>query len=460
MISRPSGGGYNQRGVKLSTRIEEGRFGAAPHGFSECFRAFDEEFEYVCRSLRRHGVKPGDAEDLAQDVLIVVWRRWRDYDRGRPLRAWLSGIAARVARDHLRRRWREIPHGQIEIVDPTLVGEDQVESSRTRTLVMAALAALPDRHRLAIVLHDVQGLSPSAIARAMGVPVSTAYTRLRRAHLAFAREVVRARKRRERRPARRVLLVGLALAAAALLVVGLRPRPAPVVARSRPAVDLRAGLVGYWPFDDPPGSPVARDRSGAGLPCLLHDLDPWRAWTTGAVGGAVDLRGGGWLECPQPAVAAGRPAPDMTVMVRVKAALTEAAHGAVVTRELGSEHDDLFFFGFVGDRLKISSRAWLGWVSRPVPSARDRWAHIAFTRRAGGPTRLYLDGVEVGANQQGERPLPAGGAPPLTVGGGHPGLGGGEIRQHFAGLVDELAVYDRALRPEEIAAAAGAPLTL
>jgi hypothetical protein len=48
------------------------------------------------------------------------------------------------------------------------------------------------------------------------------------------------------------------------------------------------------------------------------------------------------------------------------------------------------------------------------------------------------------------------------VGAGHVGFEGGAVRQHFAGLVDELAIYDRALQPDEIARAAAeqTPLTL
>jgi RNA polymerase sigma-70 factor (ECF subfamily) len=424
-------------------------------------------------------VKPGDAEDLAQDVLMVVWRRWGDYDRRRPLRPWLSGIASRVARDFLKRRWREVLHGQIDVIDPALIGEDQVESARARGLVAEALAALPDRHRMAIVLYDLQGQAPHQIARAMGVPISTAYTRLRRAHQAFARELARIRKSGGERPLasfapapRRAFVAGIGAAMVATLALLLSARPArPALGRSAAAkshglagapASLRTGLVGYWTFDEPAGSAVARDHSGRGRDCVLHDLDPGRAWTAGQIGGAVDLRAGGWLECPQPPLLGGRPAPDMTVMARVKAGLTEEAHSAVATREMGSDHDDLFFFGFIGDRLKVSSRAWLGWISRPVPAARDRWVHIAFTRQAGGRTRLFLDGVQVGENQQGERLVPGPEATPLTIGAGHVGFEGGALRQHFAGLVDELAVYDRALPPEEVAAAAATrvPLTL
>jgi RNA polymerase sigma-70 factor (ECF subfamily) len=169
-------------------------------GFSDCFAAFDEEFDYVCRALRRYGINAGDVEDVAQDVLVVVWRRWDAYDRARPLRPWLSGIAARVAHDFIKRRRREVPQSHIEIEDPGPIGEDRIEASRARGLLLAALAALPERHRTTIVLHELDGRRPTEIAERMGVPMSTAYTRIRRAREAFARALATIKKRNEHLP--------------------------------------------------------------------------------------------------------------------------------------------------------------------------------------------------------------------------------------------------------------------
>lgn len=175
-----------------------------PTQFNDCFRAFDDQFDYVCRALRRHGVHRDDAEDVAQDVLIVTWRRWSAYDPGRPLRPWLAGIAARVAHDYLKRgQRRELPSNKIELEDPALVGEDRLESARARGQVMAVLALLPERHRVAIVLHDLDGLPPQEIAAVMGVPLPTAYTRIRRARLAFARALTQLKKQQSRVASRR-----------------------------------------------------------------------------------------------------------------------------------------------------------------------------------------------------------------------------------------------------------------
>jgi RNA polymerase sigma-70 factor (ECF subfamily) len=176
--------------VKLPARIRAAVRAdvAEPADFADRL-ALHDEFDHVCRALRRHGVNREDAEDLAQDVLVVAWRRRADFDRARSLRAWLAGIAARLARDFLKRRWREVPHGQIDLTDPALSGEDRVDAARARGLLHAALAVLPERHRAAILLHDVEGLAPTDVARAMGIPLATAYTRLRRARIAFARGV-------------------------------------------------------------------------------------------------------------------------------------------------------------------------------------------------------------------------------------------------------------------------------
>ncbi len=88
----------------------------------------------------------------------VKWRLWRDYDPARPLRPWLAGIAYRVAHRHLRRRWREVLEDRLDQED---------------------LAAAPDERVAAKGAHELV------------VPLSTVYTRIRRARRAFADEVTR-----------------------------------------------------------------------------------------------------------------------------------------------------------------------------------------------------------------------------------------------------------------------------
>jgi len=167
------------------------REGGATVEFVNCVRAFETEFDYVYRALKRHGVNPADAEDLAQEVFLVMWRRWADYDTTRPLRPWLAGIAFKVAHDYRRRSGREVPGGLVDAEDQAPGAEEHLASARARTLVLRALGSLPEKQRTIIVMHDLDGASMREIADILSVPLFTAYSRLRSARQAFAKAVRR-----------------------------------------------------------------------------------------------------------------------------------------------------------------------------------------------------------------------------------------------------------------------------
>lgn len=147
------------------------------------FRAlYDAQLPYVIRSLRRLGVPSAELEDLAHDVFVVVYRRWSDFDRGRPARPWLFGIALRTASRALDRRWRTAERPTIN--DALAEVPDSASSaassrSEARDLVLQALATLDLDHRAVCVMHDLDGHAAPEIAAALGIPVNTVYSRLR-----------------------------------------------------------------------------------------------------------------------------------------------------------------------------------------------------------------------------------------------------------------------------------------
>jgi hypothetical protein len=80
-------------------------------------RVFRQEFDHVYRGLRRQGISEADAEDLAQEVFLVMWRRWGQLDQQRPMRPWLAAIAFNLVGNRLRRLHREIPAAEVEVID-------------------------------------------------------------------------------------------------------------------------------------------------------------------------------------------------------------------------------------------------------------------------------------------------------------------------------------------------------
>jgi RNA polymerase sigma factor (sigma-70 family) len=154
-----------------------------------CVRAFSEEFDYVYWTFRRYGVTAAEAEDLAQDVFMVLWRRRDELQTDRRLRPWLAGVAFHLANKHLVRRRRERSGVSDEVRDGAPLPDEGLSSARDRDLSRRAIASLPERHRVALVMHELDGVPMRELAEQWSVPLFTAYTRVRVAKKAFARAV-------------------------------------------------------------------------------------------------------------------------------------------------------------------------------------------------------------------------------------------------------------------------------
>jgi len=157
--------------------------------------AYREHFTHVWHTLRRFGVADRDLEDAVHEVFIVAHRRLDSFDRSRPIRPWLSGIAWRVASDD-RKRARNRREMVGIVVEPATGGPDaaqQVAAARDRELVHRALSELPDDQRVVFVMHEIDGFSMPEIRDALGAPLNTLYSRLRLARRKFRAAVHRLR---------------------------------------------------------------------------------------------------------------------------------------------------------------------------------------------------------------------------------------------------------------------------
>lgn len=113
----------------------------------------------------------------------------------------------------------------------------------------------------------------------------------------------------------------------------------------------------------------------------------------GRSGEAFDLGRDRWLEYPQPEVSTAGPR-ALTVTMWVNLRSFPAVHAALATRQLGSAHEDQFFFGLEGEQLRVSSHAWKGFLRRPAPIQLGRWFHAAYVhdQRSGRASSVPIPG--------------------------------------------------------------------
>ena len=151
-----------------------------------CLEAFQREFDYLLRTLRRLGVSPNDVEDLAHEVFLVLYQSWEKYDPERPFRAYVFGIAFRVACNYIRKRKREVLYAVMETSDFGPQPDQELEANQARGLVLSALKRVPMQRRAVLIMHDIDKLSMTEIATNLSIYRFTGYSRLRKARKEFA----------------------------------------------------------------------------------------------------------------------------------------------------------------------------------------------------------------------------------------------------------------------------------
>ncbi|HEV2106087.1 MAG TPA: sigma-70 family RNA polymerase sigma factor [Candidatus Eisenbacteria bacterium] len=133
------------------------------------------------------------ADDLAQEVFVRVFVHRRNYRRGSKFSTWLFTIGANLAKNEIRRRVRRrnwfsldamqelLSDSIIQLADPTESRERGLEREQLQGEVGRAIATVPEKYRLALVLRDIEGLSYEEIAEVLGVPGGTVRSRINRA---------------------------------------------------------------------------------------------------------------------------------------------------------------------------------------------------------------------------------------------------------------------------------------
>jgi RNA polymerase sigma-70 factor (ECF subfamily) len=151
------------------------------------------------------------SDDLAQEVFVRVYVHRRNYRRGSKFSTWLFTIAANLAKNEIRRRVRRrnwfsldalqemVNDSAIQLADPKEGQETGLERAQLQEAVARAIAAVPEKYRLALVLRDIEGMAYEEIGQVLGIPGGTVRSRINRAR-AMLKHKLQSLLRREGMP--------------------------------------------------------------------------------------------------------------------------------------------------------------------------------------------------------------------------------------------------------------------
>ena len=145
----------------------------------------------VYGALRRFGLEPEDAGDVAQEVFLRAWRGLDRFEGRASFSTWLYRIAFNEAQRRLARRAlpraESSPDGEDPVASLSQAPETepaaQALAGEFERKLDDALGELPDDWRAAVVLRDIEGLSTHDAAKAAGVGEAAFKSRLHRGRM-------------------------------------------------------------------------------------------------------------------------------------------------------------------------------------------------------------------------------------------------------------------------------------
>lgn len=152
----------------------------AEHDFELIYR---EHFDFACRSLRLLGVASEALEDAAQDVFDIASRRLVEFEGHSTIKTWIFAIVQRVASN--RRRSQRRKQAPLEPLQPEatacsgLSPEAEAQANQSLSLIQDFCDSLDESRRALLVLGLIEGVPMRDLASTLGIPLHTAYSRIR-----------------------------------------------------------------------------------------------------------------------------------------------------------------------------------------------------------------------------------------------------------------------------------------
>jgi RNA polymerase sigma-70 factor (ECF subfamily) len=160
-------------------------------------------FAYLVQKYRRPMVgfmcrlchNPSTAEELAQEVFLRVYRSRATYEPSAKFTTWLYRIATNLAVNHARDTRHERPENTVRLDEPdpetgktpdlaadSLTAEERVLKRERLAAIRAKVNALPERQRLAVIMHKFQQMDYREIAAVLKLSESATKSLLFRAY--------------------------------------------------------------------------------------------------------------------------------------------------------------------------------------------------------------------------------------------------------------------------------------
>jgi RNA polymerase sigma-70 factor (ECF subfamily) len=159
-----------------------------------------EHYDFIWRLLARLNVSGAEVDDAAQQVFMVLVSRDGLTIKVGSERAFLYGVALRVAKEFRRKSLSRLNHIAPDpevLIDRSLDVEAMAERRQARRTLDRILEQMPDNLKEAFILFELEDMSVPQIAELLSIPTGTVASRLRRARALFQKAVLDLRGQQE-----------------------------------------------------------------------------------------------------------------------------------------------------------------------------------------------------------------------------------------------------------------------
>ncbi len=179
----------------LKKRMRDNLIAIGKNRDQSAFADFYDHFSGRIKSfLMGKGMDDAIADELAQEIMLIVWRRAESYNPEKAAAStWLFTIARNRRIDYLRGNSRvevELDDEMLEVDSTEPTQEEQVNLSQQSMVLEQAMSKLPQEQRQVLHLSYYRGQSHGAIAEWLDLPIGTVKSRIRLAMQSIRSDVL------------------------------------------------------------------------------------------------------------------------------------------------------------------------------------------------------------------------------------------------------------------------------